>query len=283
MTPTATGRHCAACAKTVVDFTLKTDTEILAYLTKAAGTQICGRFVAEQLNRPLLPAFASAPMMRWQAWLAAAVALWSLRETFGAPAQAQTPTEWRARYWGGPVPAAPPAEAQEVAAAELGVPLPMATSSAGAGPSTVGGRLVVRGVVRDAATNQPLPGVVVFMAGLSSNVSTDREGNFYLALAARQPNHSRPELAFQMPGYQHQQCVVPTAGNRLEVYLSADQRATGVEVVAQAANIQKTIMLGGAISAVVVYDRRHPWPWHPRLFYHWSKYWLTRPFHRKQK
>ena len=35
--PTAIGRHCAACAKTVVDFTLKPDAENLAYLAVYDG------------------------------------------------------------------------------------------------------------------------------------------------------------------------------------------------------------------------------------------------------
>ncbi|GAB2852814.1 hypothetical protein [Hymenobacter ruber] len=97
MTPTATGRHCAACAQTVVDFTLKTDAEILAYLAGAASPRICGRFAAGQLERPLQRAAAVAPTARWRAWLAAAVAMWGVREGSGVVAQAQAPAEWRAR------------------------------------------------------------------------------------------------------------------------------------------------------------------------------------------
>ncbi|MDQ2793387.1 MAG: hypothetical protein M3Y12_05195, partial [Bacteroidota bacterium] len=46
MSPTDMGRHCAACAKTVVDFTLKTDAEILAHLAGAVAGRTCGRFAA---------------------------------------------------------------------------------------------------------------------------------------------------------------------------------------------------------------------------------------------
>ena len=73
MTPTPTGRHCAACQKTVVDFTQKTDAEILAYLAGAAGPA-CGRFRAGQLARPLQVATPGGAAPRWRAWLAALVA-----------------------------------------------------------------------------------------------------------------------------------------------------------------------------------------------------------------
>ena len=75
MSPTATGRHCAACAKTVVDFTLKTDAEILAHLAGAAPGRTCGRFAAGQLERPLQRAAPVAPAARWRAWLAAIVSV----------------------------------------------------------------------------------------------------------------------------------------------------------------------------------------------------------------
>ncbi|GAB3292168.1 hypothetical protein ACFQT0_07390 [Hymenobacter humi] len=66
MTPTASGRHCAACQKIVVDFTLKTDAEILAYLAGAANGRPGGRFAAGQLERPLQRAAPAAPT-RWRA------------------------------------------------------------------------------------------------------------------------------------------------------------------------------------------------------------------------
>ncbi|TDW96553.1 hypothetical protein [Dinghuibacter silviterrae] len=55
MTPTDKGRHCAACAKQVVDFTGLTDEQVLRYFQTAAGST-CGRFTTGQLRRPLRPA-----------------------------------------------------------------------------------------------------------------------------------------------------------------------------------------------------------------------------------
>jgi hypothetical protein len=55
MLPSAGGRHCSSCVKTVVDFTLMSDQEVLSWLTNA-NRKVCGRFSADQLDRNLLPA-----------------------------------------------------------------------------------------------------------------------------------------------------------------------------------------------------------------------------------
>lgn len=54
MQPPEKGRHCAACQKTVVDFTAMSDTEIIRYMSKA-GPHVCGRLAPDQVNRPLIP------------------------------------------------------------------------------------------------------------------------------------------------------------------------------------------------------------------------------------
>ena len=52
MTPNARGRHCDSCAKTVVDFTNKTDEAIIKIYE--SEQHLCGRFKTDQLNRPLI-------------------------------------------------------------------------------------------------------------------------------------------------------------------------------------------------------------------------------------
>lgn len=52
MIPNTQGRHCNACAKTVVDFTAMTDDEVkYFFLNKKEGEKVCGRFRNEQLQR----------------------------------------------------------------------------------------------------------------------------------------------------------------------------------------------------------------------------------------
>ncbi|UYZ58306.1 carboxypeptidase-like regulatory domain-containing protein [Hymenobacter latericus] len=160
MTPTAHGRHCAACQHTVTDFTHKTDAEVLALLRQAAGRRVCGRFRADQLQRPLQVPRAAA---RWHTWLLAAGALLGLR-ALGAPAaQAQT------------APAQHPRPSQLPAP----VPVPQVIALGMVSPSAVGSTPVT-GQVLDAATREPIPGATVLVKGTLVGVSTDAEGRFRL-------------------------------------------------------------------------------------------------------
>jgi hypothetical protein len=47
------GRHCASCQKTVVDFTLMSDGQVIDFLSNA-GPDICGRLAPDQLDRNFL-------------------------------------------------------------------------------------------------------------------------------------------------------------------------------------------------------------------------------------
>jgi hypothetical protein len=50
MTPVEQGKFCMACQKTVTDFSLMSNEEILLHISKASGN-VCGRFMPHQLNR----------------------------------------------------------------------------------------------------------------------------------------------------------------------------------------------------------------------------------------
>jgi hypothetical protein len=69
MTSTDTGRHCAACQKTVIDFSQKTRDEILAYLAQPGHENACGRFRSS-------PHQASGRLLTWRAapWMALSLA-----------------------------------------------------------------------------------------------------------------------------------------------------------------------------------------------------------------
>ena len=166
MIPTTQGRHCAACQQTVVDFTLKTDAEILAYLASAAGGSACGRFAAGQLKRPLQRAAPAAPI-RWRAWLAAAVAVWALRETSSAPARGQTPTEMRKM---GKVRSVP-IERQAQRKSDYEGPVLTLRS--------------VSGTVRDSVTQQSIRGTAIFLRNETLSATTDSAGHFHLRIVAQ--------------------------------------------------------------------------------------------------
>jgi len=50
MTPKEKGRFCSSCAKTVVDFTKKSKTEIQDYLVENKNEKVCGHFYKKQLD-----------------------------------------------------------------------------------------------------------------------------------------------------------------------------------------------------------------------------------------
>ena len=90
MTPQGAGRHCASCQKVVIDFTQKTDAEVLTILRAAAGGGTCGRFRENQLDRPLHQPVPARPS-RWSTAVAATVALLAGRSFLAPEAHAQAP------------------------------------------------------------------------------------------------------------------------------------------------------------------------------------------------
>ena len=283
MSPTDTGRYCVACAKTVVDFTMKTDAEILAYLAGAASGRTCGRFAAGQLDRPLQHAAPVAPAAQWRAWLAAIVAVWAVREGVGTEARAQAATEWRARYWGGPVPATMPAGAEENPATSAILSLPVKKPLATISLSPISSRtsitmgmvssqarsplaatpLVLRGVITDFATKEGLPGVTVLLKGTTIGVNTDVNGSYELQVPAELAGVPAITITVSSVGFMPQERTLAsrTASAIQTFQLQADNR-----------------MLGEVI--IMPPHKLPPAPWHPRRFYYWGKYWLTRPFRR---
>jgi hypothetical protein len=251
MTPVGSGRHCAACAKTVVDFAQKTDAEILAYLAQATG-ETCGRLSRDQLNRPLLPAVAKAsrPAGRWRAWLALAFAAWGLRAT--SAAAAGTPAS-------GPRTAAHPRP--KPGPRQLTSPAPRQ----------------LRGTVRDAATHEPLAGVAVFLKGENRSATTDSAGHFRVLLPAQRPRSGRA-LVLHYAGYQSVTVAAPAAPTAmLQLELATDPAAAGVTVVGYAVQRQVT-MISGSISTIIAAPAP-PAPALPRSFWRW----LTQPFRQQSK
>jgi hypothetical protein len=52
MIPSTDGNYCGICCKTVVDFSDKSNEEIIDYFYANTGKRICGRFKTEQVIRP---------------------------------------------------------------------------------------------------------------------------------------------------------------------------------------------------------------------------------------
>jgi len=174
MTPTAAGRHCAACRTEVIDFTQKSRTEILAHLRQASGQPVCGRVYAGQLAVPAAG--------RWGRW---AGTLLTVVSGFSAllPNLAVGATLAVANL---PAPLARAAPLQEAPAAEQ-LQKRVAAS-----------KLVVRGLVLDARTHMPAAGVTVLLKDTNWATSTNTAGEFALTVL---PKGRHVELVVACIGY----------------------------------------------------------------------------------
>ena len=201
MTPAAQGHHCAACDKVVVDFTQKTDAEILALLRHT--NQPCGRLTVNHRTRPLLPPAEPAP--RWRTWMAATAAVLGLREATALVARAQYPVPIEQVITMGMV-AAPYRVVQQLPA---GMPL-----------------LVVRGRVTDKSSGDALPGVTVLVKGTTTGVSTEADGTFELQIPASAATNQT--LVFSSVGFAHTERSLDfSAGQEVFVSLELDAHVLG--------------------------------------------------------
>ena len=118
---------------------------------------------------------------------------------------------------------------------------------------------MLRGVVRDSVTHEPLLGVTVLLRNPMRGVSTDANGAFSIPITATDKLPLQLQVSFI--GYEN-----------IERTISAAELAQPLDL----ALVTDTHMLMGEV--VITYAAKPPMPWHPRRFFNWSKYWLTRPF-----
>lgn len=71
MTATQCGAFCKACSKEVIDFTNKSDAQIVEILSQTKG-KVCGRFTANKLDKPLVKFEPDPEWYSWRKWAIAA-------------------------------------------------------------------------------------------------------------------------------------------------------------------------------------------------------------------
>ena len=120
--------------------------------------------------------------------------------------------------------------------------------------------LILRGIVLDSLAQEGLPGVTVLIKNSSVGASTNHDGAFELLIPARYAVANTVELVISLIGYVTENRRIVTADTKpLQIRLRVDAKE-----------------LTGLL--VVLPSKLPPAPWHPRRFYYWSKYWLTRSF-----
>lgn len=148
MTPNDQGRHCLACHKTVVDFTQKTDEQIIKTL-KTEG-QLCGRFKNQQLNREIV--LSRKEKNNYLSWVASGLFAFmaiSHQDSYaqGAPKTVQTDTTMHPEVKG------------KIATSVLNEKL-------------------ISGTVTTLSDGLPLPGASVIIKGTARGQQTDFDGKF---------------------------------------------------------------------------------------------------------
>ena len=78
MTTADQGRYCNACAKTVIDFSVMTDAQVLNYFKKDTGNT-CGRFLNDQLDNDILIPKKQIPWLRYFFTIAIPAFLFSIK------------------------------------------------------------------------------------------------------------------------------------------------------------------------------------------------------------
>lgn len=176
MTLTATGRHCASCQETVVDFTCMTDAEVVAFLRRHPSVS-CGRFRESQTSRELLAA--AQPISGWRRWLGATVALMGLGALAVPKAQGQNSPP---AYWGGPAPVSAAQTSVQSSSAtateQTTSALEQTINSAASEPTVAADELLISGVVRNRWGFRQ-EGVRVRLSSAPLAV-TDKQGRFQL-------------------------------------------------------------------------------------------------------
>ena len=206
MTATEQGRYCQSCQKTVTDFSMMTDKEILSHLSKR-DADVCGRFTVDQLDRTLIgehkKKFSWAYV--WNFVIATFL-------TVNYASAQQTPERSKKAVTNEKTIAVTNGSAE----GEFSFVLPE-------------GIRKIEGVVMDSKTNMPIPYVTISVKGTSSKVLSDENGKFSLNVM-----FSSDELVIEVSSvsYVSQSFTISKANKgKLSFYLDQSAEILGEVVV----------------------------------------------------
>tara|TARA_R110002049_G_scaffold303997_1_gene498797 strand:- start:253 stop:1035 length:783 start_codon:yes stop_codon:yes gene_type:complete len=195
MTPKDQGRHCAACSKTVVDFTKQTDEHIIK--TFEAKENLCGRFKTQQLDREIVLARKGK-----NSYLSLAASGMLAFLTFGN---------------------------QDIYA--QGEPRPIRTDTIinpmvkGKIATSVINEYKIYGVVTDSENAYPLPLVNVHIKGTEKGTTTDFDGNYSIKVK------KGDTLIFSYLGFDSQEVTINNIKNIDITFSNSDIEILGEVVV----------------------------------------------------
>ena len=194
MTQQEQGRFCGSCQKTVVDFSIMTDQEVLNYFNTASHN-VCGRFSNDQLNKELTVTekkkrFSLAYI--WNVILATLLITEANAQVKPKPKKPVTINTWEGREMG---------KVAFIPGKREDAIIPVET----------------KGKVVDAQNNQPISGASISIKGASGGTMTDTAGNFRLKVEKK----DSLVLVFSAIGYEPQTRVIDDLTNwqDIQVYM----------------------------------------------------------------
>ena len=203
MTVAEQGRFCQSCQKTVTDFSVMSDKEILNHLSQR-NTNICGRFTNDQLNRPLLTdhrrKFSWAYV--WNFMIA------TFLTTGYANAQSKHLGLKRSPVINKPI--------SETTKNLVDDELARGYTQGDTILRKVAAVPFLNGIIHDSKTNLPVPYASINIKGALKGVAADSRGMFYIPVSTEQ---GEIVLAVSAIGYGMQQYTVKRSTNLLNLYL----------------------------------------------------------------
>jgi hypothetical protein len=223
MTPQQQGRFCGSCQKTVVDFTMMSDQEVLNYFLKA-DHNVCGRFADDQLNKELKVTEKKKRFSWTYVWNILVVTFLAVK----ADAQVE------------PKPKTPVATIDH---------LPKMMGKVAYVPPTNSEKPIsIRGNVIDGKNNQPVIGASVSIKGTGLGGTVNNAGKFKVKV----DNKEAIVLEFSAIGYETLTLDVSDFANLQNIQVTLKPAATNlkeVSVIGYGNTIHRTTV-GGATSTI---------------------------------
>lgn len=198
MTPNEQGRHCMSCQKTVVDFTLMSDQEILDHIARASSS-VCGRFNNDQLNKTYVEKKIKPSFTFRYAWNMITAAF--LLTAGAATAQSKTPVK------------------RHVAANKKKL-IPLKPDLVVGTVAVMVPDRTISGVVREDSTGNPVSFASVRIKGVETGTSANEAGRFELTTAG---DRNKVTLVVSAVGYTTREYEVEVYGSKgPEIYLTPE-------------------------------------------------------------
>lgn len=194
MTPKEQGRHCDACNKTVIDFTKKTDEQIIK--TLEANGKLCGRFKTQQLNREIV--LARKDKNNYLSWVASSLFAFMALGNLEGHAQGKPKT--------------------------VKVDSNKVPQVKGKIATSVINEKIISGTITTASDGLPLPGTSVIIKGTDKGVQTDFDGLYKIKV------NIGDVLVVSYVGMQSTEITVGTS-NIIDIVLEDDSSLDDIIIV----------------------------------------------------